>query len=111
MKKQLKTATIAAVATLASLPGLAQADAGGSGYWHDGWGWGGMMSGGLMMIAFWGGLIILIVVAVRSLGGSSRPTPTGAASGRTALGILEERFARGELDKAEFEERKRALSD
>jgi putative membrane protein len=34
----------------------------------------------------------------------------GSAQGNRALEILEERFARGEIDKEEFEERKQLLS-
>jgi putative membrane protein len=43
------------------------------GYWHYGgdWGWGHMLFGSLMMILFWGGIIVLIVLAVRWLGGGS----------------------------------------
>jgi uncharacterized membrane protein len=37
--------------------------------------------------------------------GSCRP------AGRTPLDTLKERFARGEIDKAEFEERRRALGE
>jgi Short C-terminal domain len=33
----------------------------------------------------------------------------GLGRGRAALDILEERFARGEIDKAEFEEKRRLL--
>jgi len=111
MKRQLKTVLIATFATLASLPALAQADAGRVGYWHDGWGWGHMMFGGLMMIAFWGTIIVLIILAVRWLGGGSTQGRADSTSGKAALDILEERFARGEIDKAEFEERKRSLSE
>lgn len=63
-----------------------------------------------MMVFFWGGLVLLVVLAARWLGGSS----SGRASrhdGRNALDILEERFARGEIDKKEFEERKRTLTE
>ncbi|HEX6113884.1 MAG TPA: SHOCT domain-containing protein, partial [Geminicoccaceae bacterium] len=66
--------------------------------------------GSLMMILFWGGLILLIVLAVRYFGHGSAGSGGSASGGRTPLQILEERFARGEIDKAEFEERKRAVS-
>jgi putative membrane protein len=84
--------------------------------WDEGWGWGHMIFGSVMMIAFWGGIIVLIVLAVRWLGGSGHgsghgpgygPTP----GGKSAVDILRERFARGEIDKAEFEERRRILGD
>jgi putative membrane protein len=51
-------------------------------------------------------VVVLAVVALRWLGrapqGSARPTP---------LDVLRERFARGEIDKDEFEVRRRALSE
>jgi len=112
MKRRLRLVLIAAIAALAALPALAQADAGRAGYWHDGWswGWGHMMFGGFMMVAFWGVIIVLIVLAVRWLGSSSAQGRADSTSGKAALDILAERFARGEIDKAEFEERKRSLS-
>jgi len=63
-----------------------------------------------MMLLFWGGLIILIVFAVRWMGRGSARGGDEPAPGNRALGILEERFARGEIDKEEFEERKQLLS-
>lgn len=79
--------------------------------WDGGWGWGHMIFGSVMMIAFWGGIILLIVLAVRWLGsagpGAHAPGPTGKA----AVDTLRDRFARGEIDKAEFEERRRALGE
>ena len=80
------------------------------GGWHDGWGWGHMIFGSLMMLLFWGGLIILIVVVVRWIGSGPTRSGDGAAPGNRALDILEERYARGEIDKEEFEERRRLLS-
>ena len=66
-------------------------------------GWGGMAFGGLMMV-FWFVLLVgLIVLLVRWLGGSSRP------AGGDALETLRHRFARGEIDVAEFDERSRQL--
>ncbi len=43
---------------------------------------------------------------MRWLGGAGQPPP-----GRTTLDTLKERFARGEFDKAEFEDRRRALGE
>jgi putative membrane protein len=79
--------------------------------WSGG-GWYGMILGPLFMIAVLAVVIAAAVLLVRWLGG---PAP-GAAShqtapGRRPLDILKERFARGEIDKAEFEERRHVLGD
>ncbi len=70
-----------------------------------GWGWIGI--GAVHMLLFWALIILAIVVLVRYLSGSSsgkdRPE-------RTPLDILKERYARGEIDKQEFEEKKRDLT-
>jgi putative membrane protein len=114
MRERSRSLSLGLSAVLVSMPALAQAPAGRPESWHMGWdwGWGHMIFGPLTMLVFWGGLIVLIVVAARWLGAGS--SPSGQAPGpsqKTALGILEERFARGEIDKDEFEERKRLLSD
>ncbi len=82
-------------------------------YWGGGWGWGHMIFGPLMMIVVIGVVVVVVVLAVRWLGGSghgavAHPHPP---PGKTPLDILKERFARGEIDKDEFEERKRLLSE
>lgn len=51
-------------------------------------------------------LIVGIVVLIRTLGEPSRGRRGATTS---AVQILEERFARGEIDMEEFEERRRAL--
>ena len=89
--------------------GAVQADSWGGG-WHDGWGWGHMFFGSFMMLLFWGGLIILIVLAVRWMSGGPARGGEGPTQGNRPLEILEERYARGEIDKEEFEERKQMLS-
>ncbi len=68
------------------------------------------MFGPLMMLLFWGGVIVLIVLAARWLGRDSGDQSASPA-GKTALDILKDRFARGEINRAEFEERKKLLSD
>ncbi len=64
-----------------------------------------------MMILFWGGIILVIVLASRWLGGGSSRSTAPPAAAKTPLDILQERFARGDIDKEEFEERRRLLSD
>lgn len=113
--QELRRVTIPTMTALAaSLPSpvlaaRAQADTWGGG-WHDGWGWGHMFFGSFMMLFFWGALIVLVVLAVRWVGGGATRGGAGAAPENRALSILEERYARGEIDKEEFEERRQHLS-
>jgi putative membrane protein len=100
--------TIALWPSLSATPGLAQAYGDRDIWWS--WGYGHMLFGGLMMTAFWGGVIALIVLLVRWLGGASGDS-SGSGSRRTPLQILQERFAMGEIDKQEYEERKKLLAD
>ncbi|HEX9625568.1 MAG TPA: SHOCT domain-containing protein [Acidiferrobacterales bacterium] len=67
----------------------------------DGWGWG---MGGLQMVLFWGVIIVALVLAVKWIASSN-----AGSRGSTALETLKERYARGEIDKDEFEQRKRDL--
>lgn len=78
-----------------------------------GWAWM-MFFGPLMMILFVATVVVLVAFALRWLGGHG-PLGSGhapaAPPGKTPLDILKERFARGEIDKAEFEERRRVLGE
>jgi putative membrane protein len=80
-------------------------------WWGQGFSWGWMLFGGLMMILFWGGIIALIVLAVRGLtgSGSSTANSTSANASSSALRILKERYARGEITKEEYEDMRRDL--
>jgi putative membrane protein len=71
------------------------------------WGWWGMIFGPLIMILVLAVAIAAVVLLVRGLGGAWH----GPMPPKTPLDILKERFARGEIDKAEFEERRRVLGD
>jgi putative membrane protein len=77
---------------------------------HMMWGYG-MIFGPLFMILVLAVVIAVAVLLVRGLAGpwqgGSHPMPPG----RTPLDILRERFARGEIDKDEFEERRGVLGD
>lgn len=68
-----------------------------------GWGWGfGMMA---MMLLFWGVVIFAGVVGIRwFIGQTKQPR------GDSTMEILRERFARGEIEKDEFEAKKKQLS-
>lgn len=76
------------------------------GYWrHD---WGGMGFGGPLMLILWVALIVGAVWLVRWLMTSdaaqrSRPPKN------TALDTLRERYAKGEIDRDEFEQKRRDL--
>jgi putative membrane protein len=78
-----------------------------------GWGggWYGMIFGPIFMILVLGLVIAVAVLLVRWLGGASLTATPHQLPARTPLDILKERFARGEIDKGEFEERRRTLSD
>lgn len=103
--RNLKAALSGAVLMAVPVSAAAQP---GEGYYHghmwDG-GWHGWFVGPLMMV-FW--LLILAGAALlllRLFGVSGRGDRPRERSDADALAILRERFARGEIDKAEFEER------
>lgn len=76
--------------------------------------WGGgpwMFVGPLMMIVFIAVIVIIVVLLVRWLGGPRHGVTPHLLPGRGPLDILRERFARGEIDKEEFEERRRVLGE
>jgi len=112
MKTRMITALLAAPVALMSVPALAQPPGEGTGFWHYGWdwGWGHTLFGSAMMVLFWGGLIALVVLAVRWFGGRPSAPAEASKTPKQALEILRQRFARGEIEKADFEERSRLLS-
>ena len=80
--------------------------------WHSGGDWGHMMFGPLMMLVFVAVVIVVVVLAVRWLGGAGQSAVAGSHPHpeKAPLDILKERFASGEIDKEEFEERRHILS-
>lgn len=66
--------------------------------------WGGMGLGMMGMSLFWILLIAIIVLLVKGLWCSGKQTRSQQE--KTALDILKERYARGDIDKAEFGEKK-----
>lgn len=79
------------------------------GLYNDYYGWGaggptGWFGGGIMMIVMMALMITLIVWVVRALE-SKHPHASSPA-----LDILKERYAKGEIDKEEFESKKKDLT-
>lgn len=76
--------------------------------WNGDWGVGSWIAMSLMMLLFWGGLIVLVVWLVRSSRDDRsadrliEPTERGEQ-------VLAERFARGEIDEKEFIHRRDLL--
>ena len=75
-------------------------------YYGDGIGWGGWLVMVVMMAVFWGAIAWVVVTLIRHGGSSSQPP---AASGSDPMRILDERFARGEIDEAEYQRRREVL--
>ena len=96
--------SILLAATVAPLPLHAQEAIGraGGGYGMWDWNWGHTLAGHLPMVLLWLAVFAVIVFAVRRLGRQGREAP---------LDILRQRYARGEINNGEFEERRRLLSN
>jgi len=85
---------------------------------YGGWGMGpGMMGGygmgwfgGILMVVFWILIIVGLVFLIKWLIQSTGRDKTTGISGDRSLEILKERYAKGEIDKEEFESKKKDLS-
>lgn len=73
-----------------------------------GWGMGWIGLGLLHMIVFWAVVIFFIVLAVRWFSRGPGDTPP---TGKTPLDIARERYARGDIDREEFERLRRDLGE
>jgi putative membrane protein len=72
----------------------------GGGWW--------MLFGPFTMILFVALIVVVVVLLIRWLGGASQGWDR-QPPGKSALDILKERFARGEIDKQEYEDKRRVL--
>jgi len=66
---------------------------------------GGMFFGGGLMWIFWIVVLVVLIFVLKSIFGSSNRN----TSSEDAMEILRQRFARGEIDEDEFEQRKKQL--
>ncbi|MFO7783873.1 MAG: SHOCT domain-containing protein [Desulfatiglandales bacterium] len=74
----------------------------------DGWGMG--WFGGIFMLVIWVLVVVGLIILIKWLVQSTREAPGGRSSSTSrALHILEERYARGEIEKQEFQEKKKDL--
>ncbi|MVT27151.1 SHOCT domain-containing protein [Nesterenkonia alkaliphila] len=82
--------------------------------------WGG--TGGMVQMWIFGllvllGVILLVIVVVKAFTGGSSTTAGSGATGEVGAGpgrarvILDERYARGEIDTEEYQERLRTLEE
>lgn len=86
------------------MPALSRVEGMGYGGWNNMMGgWGGFSW--IFMIIFWVLIILGVIALVRYLGGYHN-----TYKGRTPLDILKERYAKGDIDKKEFEAKKKDLS-
>ena len=69
--------------------------------WWSTWGFGMM----IMMVLFWGLLIVGAIVGIRWFLGQGKEPKSDSA-----MEILRQRYARGEIDKEEFETKKKDLT-
>ena len=74
--------------------------------WGGGWGWGGWLAMSLMMLVFWGLLIAGVVALIRS----ARREPPDSSQDGDARRLLDERFARGEIDEQDYARRRDLLA-
>ena len=72
----------------------------------------GMLGGGPFMLLFWVLVIVAVVLLVRwMMGGSQEDRVTKRSDRIRALEILEERYARGEIDHEEYQRRREDLEE
>lgn len=75
------------------------------GWYHDGAGWGGWLVMTIAMIAFWAMVIVAVVVLFRgNKSGGEESSPR-----QDPMDILDQRFARGEIDEDEYHARSAVL--
>jgi len=91
----------------------ALAQTGRYGGWHMGpgmiGGWGMGWFGGIFMFAFWILILVGLVFLIRWLIQFTRHNKSIGNGESRAIDILKERFARGEIDKDEFDSKRKDL--
>lgn len=81
----------------------------GSGWDGGGMGWAGWLVMASMMVVFWGVVIAAVVWFVRSTGHHHDERPSAGNGPEQALRLLDERFARGDIDTEDYAQRRDLL--
>lgn len=94
-------------------------------YGHEGWGVAGWWAMGVGMLLFWGLVAVAIFAVIRLTDRGRDRRDTGQVAGQApeqiqgqhsggrseALRVLDERFARGDIDEEEYRRRRDVLSE
>lgn len=116
MNRFIRFAAVAAPAAV-PWPALAAAQSSAWGYGYGphmmgaAGGWWHAIFGPLVMIVVVVALVAAILLTLKLLGGPWLGSGTQRSYRSDALDILKERYARGEIDKEEYEERRRILGE
>jgi putative membrane protein len=73
-------------------------------YWFGGMGWFGMIIGLVFTIAVIVGVVLLIVWAVRRTSGNSAQSGLQTTSSQSARDIAQARYAKGEINREEYQQ-------
>lgn len=72
-----------------------------------GYGWGGMGLGMIGMSLFW--ILLIVAIVLFAKGMLSSASSSDSIPEKSALDILKERYARGEIGKDEFDKKRRDI--
>ena len=79
------------------------------GYYQNGWNWIAVVIMMAFMFLFMAGVVAVIVYAIRGFTRGQHPSTSDGPTEDRALAVLRERYARGEIDHTEYEERRKRL--
>jgi putative membrane protein len=74
-----------------------------------GWGWWGGWFGWIFMIIFWALVIVGLIFLIKWLASFSRSGVSYGKEQDSALDILKQRYAKGEINREEFDQKKKDL--
>ena len=112
MMNRMIALTLPAIMALSPFAAWANSETGGyhghGHMWGGGWG---MIAGPLVMILIIAAVVVTVVLVLRWMGGPASRAGGYGPAGKSPEDILKERYAQGEIDTKEFEERRKILGD